>query len=131
MLSPKLTSGTSSSVMLSVVSVLAPASTAPGRSPKASRTLSPSSSSVSCVAVKVSRLLGLAAGEGHAGRDPGVVGGGGAVLPAVSMGMTTVRSGSWSRVTVTSTVPPSATVYDACPNDRRHLRMSQYRHPQH
>ena len=30
------------------------------------------------------------------------------------MGMVTVRSGSWSRVTVTPTVPPSATVYVPC-----------------
>ena len=33
---------------------------------------------------------------------------------ALVMGMMTVRSGSGSRVTVTSTVPPSATVYVPC-----------------
>ena len=45
-----LTSGTSSSVMLTVVSSGAPRSTPGGLAPKESFTLSPSSSVVSCVA---------------------------------------------------------------------------------
>ena len=53
-LTPKLTvtSGSSSSVMLTVVSSVAPAVTPVGSAPKASFTLSPSSSTASAVAVK-------------------------------------------------------------------------------
>ena len=47
-----VTCGSSSSVMVTVVSVGVPALTSGGRVPKVSRTLSPSSSTVSCVAVK-------------------------------------------------------------------------------
>ena len=47
------TCGSSSSVMLTVVSLGVPALTSGGRVPKVSCTLSPSSSTVSCVAEKV------------------------------------------------------------------------------
>ena len=97
--------------MIEIVDALGvTAVTAPGSPPKLNLTDSPSSSSVSCVAVtvNVTDVLGLI--EGHAGGHAGVVGAARAILVVRLDRNRHLRFGSRFRVTVTSTVPPSATV---------------------
>ena len=76
--------------------------------PKLSRTLSPSSSTVSSVALNVIIFdVSPAAKVTVAGTEKSPVS---APCPVATRGMTTVRSGSALSLTVTDCVPPSATV---------------------
>ena len=111
---PKLTvtSGSSLSVMLTVDVLVVPAVTRAGSVPKASLTRSPSSLTVSSVAVKVNvfdvsplskvTLAGML-------KSPAVA----PFCPVPASGIVTVRSGSALSLTVTVTSPPSSTLYAA------------------
>ena len=110
---PKLTvtCGSSSSLMLTVVSLGEPSLTPAGRlDPNPSSTLSPSSSTVSWVAENVIVFDVSPGVEGHRGGHPRVVGGHAPPWFVVVIGTSTIRSGSALSVTVTVTVPPSAAV---------------------
>ena len=105
-----VTAGSSLSVMLTVVVEVVPAVTPLGGVPKPSATVSPSSSAVSSVAAKVMIFDVSPLSEGHVAGTP-EKSAASAPSPGVAViGITTVRSGSASSLTSTSTLEPSVTV---------------------
>ena len=112
-----VTAGSSLSVMVTVVVEVVPAVTPVGGVPKPSATVSPSSSTVSSSAVKVNVLEVCPASKVTFAGTP-EKSAASAPSPGVAViGITTVRSGSWSSLTSTETVEPSVTVYDAAPKE--------------